>query len=196
MISDILQDVLAECGIEDSSADIGGTDFQMVQMRAIMNAAGEDIAKRFEWSKMVKTLTVFSGNSTAVMPSDFQEMSEQGAVYIAGVGFARQVVSEAMWQLISASPSTKTHFRVSGGNIDFSPALTANASVRYVSKNWLDGDKSAITQGADDPLFPIHLLKRGTIYRFNRQKNLPYDDQMAEFEADLTTAINADRVTR
>ena len=31
------------------------------------------------------------------------------------------------------------------------------------------------------------------IYRFKRSKGLPYEDLMAEFEADLATAANADK---
>lgn len=192
MIDDFLQDALAECGIDAETADIGGTDFQMRQFRAVMNAAGEDIAKRFEWSGLISEFTALSGVTEANLPNDYQELTERGAVIISGA-HARNVTSPSLWQLIQANPSSVPHFHIYGGKIYFSPALTSNASIRYVSKNWL-GDKSAITTGSDAPVFPEYLLKRGTVYRWRRQKSLPFDDLMAEFEADLETAIKADRV--
>jgi hypothetical protein len=79
------------------------------------------------------------------------------------------------------------------GKILFSPALDADgAKVRYVSKHWVEG-KEEITQNGDNLLVPERLIEKGAIWRWKRQKGLPYDDMLAEFEADLIGEIKADR---
>lgn len=195
-IETILPSILTECGIDVVSPQINASDYQMRQILEVMNAAGRDIASRTEWAKMSKTLTVAASVSEVAVPADFQEMAEGGAVVTGGSTFSpiRPVISPSMWQMLSKTASSQPYYHLDGGNIKFSPATpTDGASVRYVSKNWLSGDKSAVTANTDVTLFPENLLARGTIYRWKRQKGLPFDDLMAEFEADLETAIKADR---
>lgn len=50
-----------------------------------------------------------------------------------------------------------------------------------------------MTADDDTTLFPERLLVKGVIWRWKRQKGLPYEDNLAEFEADLVQEINADR---
>lgn len=51
----------------------------------------------------------------------------------------------------------------------------------------------ALTADDDRTLFPERLLAKGILWRWKRQKGLPFDDSLAEFEADLLQEINADR---
>lgn len=195
-IATILPNILVECGLDSVSATINSSDFQMRQMLSIMNAAGDDINTRVEWSKAAATLTVTGGATSVALPADFQEMAEGGAVQITGATFTpvRPVVSPAMWEMLSASASAQPYYHIKGGFIHFSPAIPAGgATVRYVSNGWVVGGANAITDNDDTVIFPENLLARATIYRWKRQKGLPFDDLMAEFEADLDTAIKADR---
>lgn len=195
-ISNILPQILIECGIDILSPQINASDYQMRQISEIMNAAGRDIATRVEWAGTSKTLSVDAGATEVELPADFQEMAEGGAVVLSGADYApvRPVLSPSMWQMLSASASSQPYYHIDGGFVRFSPAIPAGgASIRYVSSNWVADNKSTITTNLDTPVFPETLLARGTIYRWKRQKGLPYDDLMAEFEADLDAAIKADR---
>lgn len=192
MIGDILTDLLHEFGIERSAPQIGATDYEMSQIRSLLNAAGRDIATRAEWSGAMRTVPLSAGTSTP-LPADFQEMAEAGAVAIDGYTFpARVVVDPTMWQLLIRYPSAQHYCHLSGGSIHVTPEIDGG-TLRYVSRYWLAGNKSAVTVNADDPIFPDDLLMRGTVWRWRRQKGLPFEDQLAEFEADLSAAIRADR---
>ena len=193
MISDILPEVLAECGIDVQSPNINDASFQMRQIAALMNAAGRDIGRRAEWSKAVVPFT-FSAGSYFDLPSDFQQMADQGAVVAGSNDYfpARPVTSPELWQMLEKFPSAQQYYQLREGKIYFSPALTGTVTIRYVSRNWLVG-RDKINSNADVPVFPEHLLARATIWRWRRQKGLPYDDVMGEFEAAMQAAIKADK---
>jgi hypothetical protein len=79
-----------------------------------------------------------------------------------------------------------------------SPAASAvGATIDYLSKNWVLGDpyeeRDVFRADDDTTLFPERLLAKGLIWRWKRQKGLPFEDNLAEFEADLLQEINADR---
>lgn len=191
----VLTNVLLEIGIDNPSAQLTSSDFSIRQIKAMMNAAGKDIARRAEWSRLYKTFSIAGGLSESVLPSDFQEMAEKGAVRLNKAGFypVRPVIAPEQWAFLTARPSTQPYYHLAAGKILFSPALDDDgAIVRYVSKNWVEG-KPEITQNGDNLLVPERLVEKGTIWRWKRQKGLPYDDILAEFEADLMTEIAADR---
>lgn len=189
----ILPGILAECGIDRTAPVITEDSFEMRQVLALMNAAGTDISTRAEWQRQAADVSGASVSSIS-LPSDFQEMAEDGAVILGDGTPARRVVSPAMWQMLGSNPASDvTFWHIKGGAILFSPAVgSGGVTVRYQTKNWLVG-KSAITSNADEAVWPETLLTRATIWRWKRQKGLPYDDVLAEFEADLATAIKADR---
>lgn len=190
MIGDILPDVLAECGLNVSSPLISASDFQMAQIRTLMNAAGRDINTRVEWSGALKDETLGAGSEFA-LPSDFQELAEQGGLVTDAGEYGRIVVDPGVWLLLTTRPSDVTYFHLAKGVLNVSPEITGG-TLRYVSRNWL-GTKRAITSNEDEAVFPEDLLARGTIWRWRRQKGLPYEDLLAEFEADLEAAAKADR---
>lgn len=192
-IATILPGVLAECGIDRIAPAIMEPSFEMRQVLALMNAAGVDISTRAEWQGQSADLSA-SSVASILLPADFQELAEDGAVILGSGDPVRRVLSPAMWQLLTKNPSYDPHFHIRNGAILFSPAVASGGvTVRYQTKNWLAGGKSAITADTDQTVWPEHLLARGTIWRWKRQKGLPYDDLIAEFEADLSTAVKADR---
>lgn len=193
-IGTLLPDVLAECGIDRTAPQISENTFEMRQILSLMNEAGRDINRRAEWAGATAEVTVTSAASSS-LPSDFQRMASGGSVSLGGAAHdpVRPVVAPEMWQLLEKFPSEQTYYHIKNGQVFFSPAIGPNgATVRYVSNYWLMGSDT-ITSNADQPIFPDSLLARATIWRWKRQKGLPYDDVLAEFEADLETAIRADR---
>lgn len=191
MISDILPGILAECGIDRTSPTIVDASFEIRQLRELMNEAGRDINARADWARAVKVVTA-ADVAFIDLPNDFLRIS---AVTVGDDDHvpARPVLSPEMWQMLEKLPSDQTFFHLKEGRIYFSPAIDPlGVTVRYVSSNWLV-TKAAITADTDAAVFPDHLLRRGAIWRWKRQKGLPYDDILAEYEADLDTAIRMDR---
>lgn len=191
----ILQNVLVEIGLDLPDAQLSSESFEMRQLRTFMNAAGQDISRRAEWSRLSVDWTVAGGLGAVDLPDDFFEMAEQGAVRVNTSGFhpIRSVVAPEQWEFLSARGSTQPYYHLKGGQLLFAPALPADgARVRYVSQNWVQG-RSTVEQNGDTILIPERLVEKGTIWRWKRQKGLPFDDCLAEFEADLIAEIKADR---
>lgn len=157
--------------------------------------AGEEIARRVDWEKTLKTATAPS--SPFALPEEFQRLISGGAISTAAGEFVRPVLNGSEWTVIQQVPSTQPYFFIRGGNILFAPAdAGAGANIEYVSKNWIlagSDEKSTFTADDNTLLFPERLLTMGMIWRWKRQKGLSYEDQLAEFEAALAFEIAADR---
>ena len=156
---------------------------------------GEEIARRVDWEKTLKTATVPS--SPYAIPENFQRLISGGAVITAADEFARPVVNGGEWTVINQIPTVQPYFFIRSGQVLFAPSEAgAGASVEYVSKNWIKAgsdEKDAFTADDNTLLFPERLLTMGLIWRWKRQKGLTYDDQLSEFEAALAFEIAADR---
>ncbi|MDX3929099.1 MAG: hypothetical protein QHC90_25275 [Shinella sp.] len=166
-------------------------------MVALATEAGAEIARRGDWQRMLKEHTVEVGTPDD-LPEDFQRLQPGGAVRSADGMFFRPVLNGSQWAVISQVPSAQPYFYIIGNQIRLSPAASApGAVVDYVSKNWILGDPAAerdqFEADNDTTLFPERLLVKGIIWRWRRQKGMAYDDNLAEFEADLAQEINADR---
>ncbi len=181
----------------DQFASVYGSDDPNAQtMVALAQEAGDEIARRADWQRMLATHT--AAGSPENLPSDYQRMTPGGAVRASTGDFFRPVTNSSQWAVIVGIPSTQAYYFVKGQQILFSPAASAvGAIIDYVSKNWIQHDPSGpqatFTADDDTSLFPERLLVKGIIWRWKRQKGLPYEDNLAEFEADLVQEINADR---
>jgi hypothetical protein len=205
-IGTILPEILAECGIDRPNAQISDNTFEMRQLTALMNAAGRDIITRAEWAKGTKEFIVavpeqltpddpIIPQASAPLPADFQRIAGTGAVIVNGYDHrpARPVLSPEMWQLLEQHPSSQQFYQLREGRIHFLPLINqSGARVRYISSQWIEG-KDGVTSNDDVPIFPEHLLTRSTIWRWKRQRGLPFDAYLADFEDDLALAIKADR---
>lgn len=173
----------------------GSNDPNAQTMVALAQEAGDEIARRADWQRMLKQATASA--SPQNLPTDYQRMTPGGAVRTSAGAFVRPVTNSSQWAVIVGVPSTQPYFFVKGAQILFSPASAAvSAIIDYVSKNWiLEGSTEKATLSADDntTLFPERLLLKDIIWRWKRQKGLAYEDNLAEFEADIVQEINADR---
>lgn len=181
----------------DQFESVYGSDDPNAQtMVTLAKEAGDEIARRVDWQAMLKTGTPIA--SPYSLPDDYQRLIPGGAVRTAAGAFCRAVTVGSQWSIIAASASAQPFFFVRGDAILFAPAAAAvGATVDYVSKNWIisDGDQEKDEFGSDDDktLFPERLMVKGILWRWKRQKGLAYEDNLAEFEADLAQEINADR---
>jgi hypothetical protein len=198
----ILQSLLDEVGLEETSPDIASTEFPISQIREFMEQAGEDIAKRAEWSGLYASDTISGSVSSHTLPSDFQEMGERGSVYLSKSEGTytplRAITDPGMWDFIKQHPSTQLYYMIRGGTLEFSDALDADgAKMTYVKNTWVNldggGDGTAIAANADTFHIPERLIRLGAVWRWYREKGHPYDDHVAEFEADLVQEIKANR---
>ena len=165
-------------------------------MLALAQEAGDEIARRVDWKRLHSQLTL-TINAQA-MPDDFQRFVPGGGVRTAeGDVFVRPVTNSALWGIVRNNQSAQAFYYLVNNVISIAPPeLAVGALVVYISKNWLtgtSGSKPSYTADDDTAVFPERLLVKNIIWRWRRQKGLAYDDQLAEFEADLVQEINADR---
>lgn len=198
------QNVLTKVGWEigqDGTKLLFSTPNALVrQLIELMYAAGTDIARRTEWQNLHKTFDVVANLDKIALPADFRELQESGAIKlkpaVGTTGFkpARMIVAPEQWDLILSRPSAQTYCHLTGGKLHFAPnSGPEGAIVRYVSKYWNLNAQEGLN--AADELFaiPEHLLVRGTVWRWRRQKGLEFSDLLAEYESDLIDAVSADR---
>jgi hypothetical protein len=163
---------------------------------AILHAAGDDIARRGDWSRMISTANVSAGS----LPADFQRLVAGNAVNITAPTPAPvrgPLSNDQLNALGRFGASANVYYGISGGGMTFAPALTGQTvTATYVSRNWLANGvdrRERATTDADAPLFPRRLLTAGLIWMWRRAKSQQYQDQLAEFEAMLAQELNADR---
>lgn len=173
---------------------VGVNDEAAFNMLAIANEAGQEIARRADWQGMLLTAAIAS--SPATLPSDFQRVASGGAVRASDGSPIRPVNDAGQWAVVLTVPSTTQFFFIKGNQILFSPSSAAvGATLDYFSRNWaMNATIRLESFDADDNtvLFPERLLVKNMIWRWKRQKGLAYDDNLAEFEADLAQEIAAD----
>lgn len=191
-----INEVCDVVSLDQFASVYGSNDPNAQTMVAFAQEAGDEIARRADWQRMLSTHT--ASTSPENLPSDFQRMTPGGAVRTAAGDFFRPITNSSQWAVIVGVPSAQPYVFIRGQQILFSPAASAvGAIIDYLSKNWVlrdpGGPGDTLTADDDKTLFPERLLTKGIIWRWKRQKGLPYDDNLAEFEADLLQEINADR---
>lgn len=189
---DVLTGAFRNVGLEVTTPGVTDTDFQTVQMVQFINEAGDDIARRTRWQRMLTTDTIVGPTSSHTLPTDYFALE---VVYLneATWSSVRVVVEPHDWAFLLVRDTVQNYCHIEGNALLFQPAVGANgATMRYASSRWVDG-KDAVTADGDDLLIPDALVEKGAVWRWKRQHGLPYEDMLAELEADIATEIKADR---
>ncbi|MGV2071669.1 hypothetical protein ACQZ4Z_13025 [Agrobacterium vitis] len=183
-------------GLDRIPVVYGGDSEASYMMLTLANEAGQEIARRADWKRMIKAATVASSPFT--LPADWHRLAPGGSVRAADGSMIRPVTNSGMWAIAKSSSVTPYYF-FNGSIVLFAPAASAvGAQIDYLSKNWVKQDVGGLEAAAflsddDTTLFPQRLLTKNMVWRWKRQKGLAYEDNLAEFEADLEIEANADR---
>lgn len=187
-----LQSILAQLGLELDAPNVASTDSDIVQIVAAMNETGQDLAARFEWSSM-KGAAVSSNGFAADLPEDFGKLTSSLPVARSDGTPILMARHRDQWALLSRRPSATHYFTVQNGQLFFAPPLPeGSAQIFYQTKYWCEGS-DRVQQNGDRFRLPERLIVSGAIWRYRRQKGFPYDDQMAEHEAQVAEEQRLDR---
>lgn len=191
----VINAVADTVGLDRFSSVYGNADPSALTMVELAQQGGGEIARRVDWQKLLRSTTI--STSGVSLPSDFQRVVAGGVRTAAGAAI-RPVLNSGQWAVVRQVPSAQPYYFVNQSVIAFSPASAGtSAPVDYVSRNWVVDSaaqpKSMFTADDDTVVFPERLLIKDVTWRWKRQAGLPYDDNLAEFEADLQQEINADR---
>jgi len=99
---------------------------------------------------------------------------------------------------LTFTEGTTRYYLLEGKEISLWPYLSLSDSVKvfYQSINWCDNGTNEFRLDEDAPLLPSELFELGLIYRWKRQKGLPYGDFENEYEASLNNYASFDDNSR
>lgn len=178
---DVLQSVLTKAGLDYISPSIANGGEQVQEIVDLINETGKDLALRGEWRLMLASVPV------GALPADF---GKPAIVMTATGAPARRITDPGHWAFLAANPPEHPYYRIAGGAVEIAPVVAATLS--YWSSHWTDAGE-AVTSDGDEIYIPMVPMVSGAFYRWLRKKGMPFDDQMAQHEAEVAAAQKADR---
>ena len=202
----VVNDAQRRLNLSVSSSVAGSSDETAVQMLALLNQAGEEMAEAYPWQVLVKEATFTTvatesqGAMSTIAPGFFYILNNT----IWNRSLRRPVfgaLSPNEWQLLKASSVTGPfqQYRIRGDTLRFIPAPPADqtCAFEYVSKNWCttaDGntEKSAFTLDTDVSLLDERLLTLSLVWRFKQAKGLDFTAELTMYETRLANEMARD----
>lgn len=202
----IIQDACGELGIVQPSAVVSSTDTQTLQLLAIADKEGKDLARRFDWQILQKEAT-FTTTATAT----------QTAISTLATDFGR-IVNRSMWNRTESRPihgpltpqqwqkrtaaaaqvGVTYYFRIRGDALMFNPAPATGQTIafEYISKNWCQSSggtaQSAWAADTDTAIIDEELIRLGVVWRFKQAKGLEYAEDFRSYEEALKDMFGPD----
>jgi hypothetical protein len=203
----IIQHFCRRRGIPRPTTAYGSTDPQVLQVMALLEEEGNDLATRHDWQALT-----FEASHTSLASED------QGAIATIATNGYRHIKNETIWNRTTSIPlygpmndvewqsvkgmaATGPHYRyrIRGGKLLVNPVPAAGEAwyFEYYSKNWLT-DSTGVTYrqyvGADTDigLLPEDLLLMGLTWRWKKEKGLDYAEDFATYESQAKDAMSHD----
>jgi len=203
----VITDFCKRQNLPSPSTVYGSTDQGVLQMMALLEEEGNDLAQRHFWEALTR-----EADHTSLA------LEDQGAIAtIADDGF-RFIVNDTIWdrstrlpvcgpmsaqnwQALKALVSTgpRYRFRIRGGKLLVNPAAVAGESwyFEYVSKNWISNAagnifKARFTVDTDIILLPDDLCLQGLRWRWKKEKGFEYAEDFRTYEDQIKMAMGHD----
>lgn len=191
----VLEDLAVEVGgISLSGLSVSSTDDAIRQMVQMINAAGHEIMRRADWSKLLSREFHDAAPNEIDLPDDFHRFPESGAIFRGNpLSPVRIIVDKNLALFLRESPPDDQRYCfINTTAIEFYPDETEDTEINYISRQWVDG-KDKVTENGDVLLIPEELVVRGAVYRWRRARGQSYEDTVSEFEAALAAEVKANR---
>ena len=185
----------------------GSTDTQVLQIMALLEEEGNDLASRGGWNELTfeasltTTATESQGTMNAICTNGFRYIknntiwSRTRRLPVCGPLDAQE------WQMLKALFVNGPYyrFRIRGNLLLVNPTPPASEAwyFEYVSQNWIlgaDGTtyKQYFTLDTDTVLLPETLVLMGLRWRWKKEKGLDYAEDMRTYEMQVKDAIGRD----
>lgn len=208
----IVQDACDRIGITRPSTVVGSTDAQVIQLLALLNKEGKELATgmsvgvSYDWQALqaeatFTTLATESQGAITTIASGFKYI-------IGGTIWNRSTrlpvygsVNPQEWQNYKAwsvtSPFPK--YRIVGGLLRLLPVPPADETYyfEYQSKNWCtdangSNPKSKWAADTNVALLDEDLMTDGLVWRWKQAKGLDYAEDFATYQRDVLNAMARD----
>lgn len=199
----IVQTICNRIGINAPTQAVGSADQQIINLVALLNEEGQELAARHEWTAL---------QSEASYTTLAQE--NQGTVesIAPGLGY---IINDTIWNRSLRRPvfGPKTpqgwqqqkafaingpwsSFRIKGNSLYMFPVPAAGQSCvfEYSSRNWLTDstgatDYDVFNNDTDIPKLEWNLLVLGTVWRWKKLKGFEYAEDFAAYERRVMDAM-------
>lgn len=200
---ELVQQVTGELGVNRPNLVIGNTDPQIVQLLALVNRLGRDLARQYEWQRLNKaySFTTVQGQEQYALPSDWLRQIPQTEWDRTAQWPLIGPATTQEWQIyksaiISEGPNLR--FRIANNNVEVNPATGGlDLSFYYVSRDWVDisggGTRDYFGADTDRAKFEDSLMVTGLKVQWKASKGLDPSFDLAEFRTLLDTMKAQDK---
>ena len=199
----LIQNSAKRLGLSSPASAFNATDNQIVQLVALSQQEGVELARRFPWQVLTKEKT-FTGTAAAAqsgaVPSDFDRFVDESFFNRTQKRPLHGPISPQDWQFIQASVATTIieSFRRRGNDILITPTPngTDSYAYEYISTQWCESsgstDQSAWASDTDTGILSEELMTLGVIGRFLRAKGMDYAEPFRTYEIQVAQAFSRD----
>jgi hypothetical protein len=192
----LCQDAANEIGIPSPSAVIGSVDTSVIQLLAAANREGKNLVSGYDWQVLIKeethtTIAAESQGAMSTIATDFDRFSNDTMWNRSTNRKFYGPLNNTEWQTLKGIVvnGVTNYFRIRGNLLLLNPVPTVGQTLvfEYIGKNWVDttgdGAADAVAYAADSntTVLDENLVTLGVIWRFLKQKGLPYDNQFQEY---------------
>lgn len=203
----VCQQLAPVIGIEVPSQVMASTDPDAVTLAALVSECGERILNASDWQK-VKRLQTYASTDGSVsgttqafsLPSDYHRMPKEAKLWSTRIETPLTHIDSADRWLeldIRSYEFVIGVWTLLGDEVLIKPALTTGESVKFYYKSnlvWSNGGANIDAPTADSDTFRLgeRLLRLCMVWQWKAQKNLPYGEEMANYEIALAEAVERD----
>lgn len=201
--NDILNRVGVEVGLDSVVDPFASTDKSYVQLKNLLNIAGDELVQLHDWNFLIKTHTITTvvpgDDGDYDFPTDYQRMVNQTHWEATNQRPLLGPLTAQQWTALTnadITPGIDVSFRLRNEGFSIFPQPPENGlsiSFEYIARNWAidatDGTTliDACAEGGDTPLFDRTLLSRMVKVKFLEMKNL--DTTKAQADLNQTFAL-------
>jgi hypothetical protein len=183
----------------------GSTDPQISQIKALLEAEGNDLAKRGDWNELTceavhTTLATESQGAISTVASNGFRNIKPDTLWDRTLKLPLYILDDVQWQAQKGFATTSPNYsvRLRGGLLLSTPIPAAGNTwaFEYFSKNWIlgiDGTtyKQYFTLDTDTMLLPEELLTLGLIWRWKKEKGFDYAEDFRTYESQVNQALGS-----
>lgn len=199
----VIQNFCRRTNITVPTTVIGSTDSQVLQVQALLEEEGTELADRGDWQELTfeathTTLAQEDQGAVSTIASNGFDHFKQDSFWDRTLRLPVVVLDGQEWAAAKAVANTGPRYqaRVRGGKLLANPTPAAGNTwaFEYVSKNWIlgaDGTtyKAAFTLDTDTLLLPEKILTAGLRWRWKKEKGFDYAEDFASYEQMVKKAL-------
>lgn len=203
----IVQAAADRIGVTRPASAYNSTDQQVIQLVALAQQEGKELARRHDWQILTKEKT-FTGTAaaaqTGAVASDFDRMVNESFFNRTQKRPVYGPITAAEWQFTQSVLATTLveSFRFRGNSILITPTPngTDSYAYEYLSNQWCESsggtDQTAWASDTDTGILDEGIMSLGIVWRFLRSKGFDYDEPFRTYETRLAELINRDGAKR